>query len=295
MDNLCHSLVGLALARAGGARWTPRATATLVIGANLPDLDAVFAFAPAGLMIRRGITHGLPALAILPFVLTVAMRAWDRWRPSAVPVVPRRLVALALLGVWSHPALDWLNTYGMRWLMPIDGTWFYGDALFIVDPWLLVVLGVGAWLARRRTVRWPAQLAIGLSVAYILGMLWLTAEVRQRVREATGAQAKDVLVSPVFAASWQRTVVVARPDRYEIGQYDATTRPALRLHEFMMPRGLEHAPAVAQSTDPRARAFLGWARFPFYRREGTMVIADDIRYSTGAPSFARVVVPGVMP
>ena len=33
----------------------------------------------------------------------------------------------------GQPLLDWLNTYGVRFLMPFDGTWFYGDALFIID------------------------------------------------------------------------------------------------------------------------------------------------------------------
>lgn len=295
MDNLCHSLVGLALARAGGTRWTPRATATMVLGANLPDLDAVFAFAPAGLMIRRGITHGLPALVILPLLLTVAVLAWERWRPGASPPVPQRIAGLAAIGVWSHPTLDWLNTYGMRWLMPCDGTWYYGDALFIVDPWLLGMLGLGAWLARRRRAPWPARVALGAAAAYIMAMLWFTAGVRREVQEAATVAAEDVLVSPVFAASWRRTVVVARPERYELGRYDAMGRPALQLGEVAIPRGREHAAAVIRSTDPRARAFLGWARFPFYRREGAQVVAEDVRYSTGGPSFARVVVPALTP
>ncbi len=41
MDNLTHSLVGLALAESGLRRRTALATATLVIGANVPDIDAL--------------------------------------------------------------------------------------------------------------------------------------------------------------------------------------------------------------------------------------------------------------
>lgn len=80
MVNLCHSLAGLALAEAGGRRWAPRATATLLLAANLPVLDAAFVFAPSGLMIRRGITHGVPALVLLPVLLAVGMLAWQRPR-----------------------------------------------------------------------------------------------------------------------------------------------------------------------------------------------------------------------
>ena len=43
MDNLCHSLVGAALGKAGLARRTTLGMSTLVIANNLPDLDvAVF-------------------------------------------------------------------------------------------------------------------------------------------------------------------------------------------------------------------------------------------------------------
>ena len=47
----------------------------------------------------------------------------------------------------SHPLLGWLNIYGVRLLMPFDGKWFYGDAQFIVDPWLWLLLGSSVVLA----------------------------------------------------------------------------------------------------------------------------------------------------
>ncbi len=33
--------------------------------------------------------------------------------------------------------------------MPFSNRWFYGDALYIVDPWLYLMLGAGVWLASR--------------------------------------------------------------------------------------------------------------------------------------------------
>jgi inner membrane protein len=62
-------------------------------------------------------------------------------------------VALAYLGVLSHPALDWLNTYGVRLLMPFDGRWFYGDTLFIIDPWFWLIAAAGVVLARSGSAR----------------------------------------------------------------------------------------------------------------------------------------------
>ena len=51
---------------------------------------------------------------------------------------------LALVGVYSHVFLDYLNNYGVRLLTPVSWQWFYGDAIFIVDPWMWIVLAVGS-------------------------------------------------------------------------------------------------------------------------------------------------------
>ena len=61
--------------------------------------------------------------------------------PSTVQ--PGQVLLLAVLSIVSHPILDTLNTYGVRWLMPFQGDWYYGDTLFIVDPWLWLMLAVG--------------------------------------------------------------------------------------------------------------------------------------------------------
>ncbi len=150
MDNLAHTLVGAALAETGLKRTTALATPTLLIAANLPDIDALAGLVGEdfSLFFRRGWTHGVLAWAILPLVLVAIMLAWDRWvrrrrDPGAEPVDLPAIVGLSYLGLLTHPFLDWLNTYGVRLLMPFDGQWFYGDTLFIIDPWLWL-LGVSS-------------------------------------------------------------------------------------------------------------------------------------------------------
>lgn len=156
VDPLTHTLVGANLAASRLGRTTRWATAALVLGANLPDVDvaAYFVGPEAALAFRRGWTHGLPALALWPFVLTGLLLAWGRLRRGreGPAVRPRRLLALSGLAVLTHPALDWLNNYGMRWLMPLDGRWSYGDSVFIMDPWLWLLLA-GPWLLSRRRSR----------------------------------------------------------------------------------------------------------------------------------------------
>ncbi|MGM0576204.1 MAG: metal-dependent hydrolase [Myxococcota bacterium] len=155
MDPLAHTLVGATLAETGLKRRTPLATATLLLGANAPDIDALTMLAgrDTALWLRRGWTHGVLATVILPFVVVGLVLAWDRWvrrrrHPDAPPARPKVILGLSVLSVLTHPALDWLNTYGVRLLMPFDDRWFYGDALFIVDPWFWLMMAFAVVLAR---------------------------------------------------------------------------------------------------------------------------------------------------
>jgi len=163
VDNLTHALAGAAIAKAGAERTTPLATATLVVAANAPDIDMVsYVAGPyAALAFRRGITHGWPALIVLPLIVTAVMLAWDRRvrrrrDPHAEPARAGPLLALAALGVLTHPTLDWMNTYGMRWALPFDGAWTYGDALFILDPWIWLALGGAVVLVSDWSRAWLA-------------------------------------------------------------------------------------------------------------------------------------------
>lgn len=157
MDPLTHTLVGANLAATRLGEKTRLATAALVIGANLPDIDSYYYFTnqdDIALGFRRGWTHGVLALIVLPLLQTALLMLYARLRPdSERPVSPRWLLLLSALAILTHPFLDWLNNYGLRWLMPFDGTWFYGDSVYIMDPWLWVILGCG-WLAGKRPSWW---------------------------------------------------------------------------------------------------------------------------------------------
>jgi inner membrane protein len=172
VDNLTHSLVGLAAAKAGLGRQSPYATVVCVAAANLPDIDIVaLAGGPAFyLEHHRGITHsivGVLALAFaFPVLFTAGERVWARLRGREPRARLKGLLVCSLLLSVSHPLLDWTNSYGVRPLLPWDGRWFYGDLLFIVDPWVWLVLGGACSLLA--TARWRAA-AWGL-----LGLLCTT-------------------------------------------------------------------------------------------------------------------------
>lgn len=87
---------------------------------------------------------------------------------------PGVLLGIAFLGVWSHPLLDWVNTYGIRLLMPFRDTWFYGDTLFIIDPWLWLLAGAGVVLARSESWR---SMSAWIVLGTALSALILSAEI----------------------------------------------------------------------------------------------------------------------
>jgi len=176
MEPLAHTLAGACLAETGLRRVTPLAGATLVLSATIADIDGACYLHSADLAfgLRRGVTHGVAAWFVLPVLVTALMLAWDRFvrrrlSPTATPVRPAPLFWLALAGVLTHPALDWVNSYGIRLLMPFSNRWFYGDTLFIVDPWLWLLLGaavIPAWTARRRgAIVWAA---VGTGAAWLV-------------------------------------------------------------------------------------------------------------------------------
>src|SRR5882672_1198976 len=192
MDPVAHTFTGATLAAAGLRRATPLAVAALIMGANAPDVD-VFAYVAGpfeAIAFRRGWTHGVLALALWPFLITAVLLAWDRWvrrrrDSAAAPARAGPLLAVTALAVATHPLLDWLNDYGVRWLMPFDGSWYYGDALVVVDPWVWLALGGVLFLTysssrlaiARWTVFWSAASILVLAsaplVPLVARMLWI--------------------------------------------------------------------------------------------------------------------------
>jgi inner membrane protein len=291
--------VGAGLARSGLGRRTTLGTATLIIGANLPDIDVLaYTDGPgADLAFRRGWTHGIPALIVLPFVLTGALllldRAVRRAGRAGLPssVVPGEILRLSAIAILTHPILDTLNTYGVRWLMPFAGQWFYGDTLFIVDPWMWLVLGLGLTVGRGGKSRGarPARMALAVAAAYVLGMAVLGVTGRaiaRRELEAQGGPVDHLMVAPRLVTPLERQVVAAQGDRYRLATFRWLARPHLDPASerwFERPRADDPALAAARTT-PLGRRFLIWARFPAVQVEpgpagGSVIHLMDLRYA----------------
>lgn len=148
MDNLTHSLVGLALSRAGLSRYSPHASSLLVLSANAPDVDIVsLAFGPLRYFEdHRGYTHAIISAPLLAALCTAVIAGVFRTR------LPWwRAVALCLVGLASHLLLDWTNNYGIRLLLPFSSAWFHLDWNFLYDFVLdavLIAAAVWPWFSR---------------------------------------------------------------------------------------------------------------------------------------------------
>jgi inner membrane protein len=291
VDNVCHTLVGAAFGEAGLKQRTRHASATLMIASNLPDVDVLIFFTEtSSFSFRRGWTHGVLAQALLPVALTafvwLASRLKRRRDGNDPQLHAGWLLALSYIGVYSHVFLDYLNNYGVRWLSPLDWQWFYGDAVFIVDPWLWLALGAGIWLARRQRAPVPARAALVFAACYTLAMV-ASATAAQTVvadvwRETRGTEPRALMVGPMPITPFSRAVIVDAGDRYETGTFSWwTTRVAFDAQPIPKNATL---PAVAAARDQSLaiREFLVWSRFPFYTVQptsnGTRVSVVDVRF-----------------
>ncbi|MDA1185083.1 MAG: metal-dependent hydrolase [Acidobacteria bacterium] len=303
MDNVCHTLVGAAFGEAGFKRFTRFGNATLMIAANIPDLDVlVFATDVPSVAFRRGWTHGTLGQLLLPVALTAAMVALGRVRAhgeDGPPVRPGALLLLSYLGVLSHVGLDLLNTYGIRLLMPFDGRWFYGDAVFIIDPWIWMALGGGVWWARRAGTPALARNALIATAVYIAAMSISARLAHDLVRDAwqtaRGVEPRSVMVGPTPVTPLRRQIIVDAGTHYETGTL--TWLPSrVTFDPETIPKH-DDDPRVARARElAHIRGFLVWSRFPFWILEdvptGTRVTVSDVRFvGRGSPFVQSVVVP----
>jgi len=288
MDNLTHTLTGLALAQAGLSRASRGATLTLVLASNLPDIDILAGLqgATAYLENHRDLTHSLLGAPPLALALAGGMRALlagSRFLP---------LAGCALLGVALHVFMDLWTSYGTRVLSPFDTTWYAWDVVFIIDPYLLLILLASLLLARRAGPR-LASLGLALALAYVGG------------RAVLHARALDAILARVPAS--RPVVAAALPTAQDPFRWRALADDGaaywtgeVRLNGTAEPlRRREKTPETTEVARVRASSkvaavFLDFSRFPWLRVSrtdaGTELLWSDLRFErVGRESFvARV-------
>lgn len=303
MDNVCHTLVGAACGAAGLNQRTRFGAATLMISANIPDVDVlVFATNTQWIEFRRGWTHGIVAQIALPVALTATFWLLDAWRRSRGSEGDRPFhagwsLALSFVGVYTHVFLDYLNNYGVRAATPFSWQWFYGDAIFIVDPWMWIALAMGVWMAGSRGRPRPARVALGVVSVYIVVMLtsgWAARGVVSNAwRETHGSAPRALMVGPLPLVPFSRQVIIDAGDHYETGRFSWLNMSVTFFPE-QIPKNSSAPQITAARNDDNIRAFLVWARFPFWTIEsgtdGTRVTVSDMRFAGRNGFWASTIV-----
>jgi len=302
MDNLTHSLVGLTAAKAGLERLSPGATTLCVLAANAPDSDiVVLAFGDRWTFLQhhRGITHsivGVIALAIiLPLLFYGIDRLWSHYKDQSPRTKFKGLLLASFIASATHPLLDWTNNYGIRFFLPWSQKWSYGDLVFIVDPYIWLILGGAVFLLliKRARERWGqniAYVAIALVLCYWSALAFAHSRAVARGNEAAAKMANVETVLRLAAmprlANPFRWDCVFETDRatyrFDLGLLsDAAGNPV----RYEKP-GLELQPVVDYVSQQRpAQIFQGFARFPVLKLADpgcttrTLVQLADLRYT----------------
>jgi inner membrane protein len=214
VDPFTHTLTGLTLAKAGLERLSPLATTVCVLAANSPDSDIVVGLTTDRwnyLHHHRGITHSLVGVITLAFVVPAVVwlieRGWAKLRQRQASSRYRGLLLASAIATATHPLMDWTNNYGVRPFLPWSGKWFYGDLVFIVDPFILLLLGGAAFLAT--SDRWPKMVLWALLGAAFLTLSFIVGGIRDPSLRGA-AVARTVLLVGVVVLVTVRVVGFAR-------------------------------------------------------------------------------------
>ncbi|MES2354184.1 MAG: metal-dependent hydrolase [Pseudomonadota bacterium] len=184
MDNLSHSVVGLAVGEFIHRSLAPerdswhqsaRRCMLLVscwLASNFSDLDLLLTHllpAPLGYLLHhRGHTHTL--LYAFPQALLIWILIWLLW-PTArrllqdSPTANKGLAISLGCGLGLHILMDYLNSYGIHPFHPYNSRWFFGDMVFIVEPYFWVAFGIPMVVMIQR--RWLK----GIWVTVLIGIL----------------------------------------------------------------------------------------------------------------------------
>jgi inner membrane protein len=186
VDNLTHTLIGVMVGETlhrslpASAILSDRARRTVAItvmavGGNLPDADIIYTTWAGStvdyVLHHRGHTHTFVGALGLSLALFLVIRlVWWRRKITPRPADTWFLAGLSILATMLHLGLDFTNNYGIHPFWPLDNRWYYGDAVFIVEPLLWACSAVLLFVLPGRAWR----IVISLVLAAGLGLSWLS-------------------------------------------------------------------------------------------------------------------------
>ncbi len=143
----------------------------MIVGNNLPDADFIYPYLTGSrldyLLQHRGYTHTILGALLICALMLLALWLWFRIRHRAWSRGDALYLALlALLAPLLHIAMDYTNSYGVHPFWPVNNTWYYGDAVFIVEPLLWACAAPLLFTLRSL----PGRTALGLTLMAGVGL-----------------------------------------------------------------------------------------------------------------------------
>ena len=278
MDTPTHGLVGRLIAH---SIWPKeKGYVNLVtVASMLPDLDV---FAPGsaleGLQTHRGITHSFTGAALGALALGwIAKRLWFREKSFG------EVYLVVLTGFLLHIAFDVVTSYGTMIFSPFSNTRVHLDVLFIIDPYLDVLLIAGLVLGWRFQGARGYRIGAGCLVLFLLfntGVTVASLHSLDRWAHAQGLDVEEVAALPLPFSPLHRRGIVLSEGTY----YDVPVDLFAGVGEkFVKERSALSVAALNPLWRIRAGRIYNWfARFPTVEEipgeGGTIYIVEDLQF-----------------
>ncbi len=278
VDTIAHGLTGALIGYCGfrqrGGNESGRvALWTCIAAAEFPDIDIGMAFFGGDTYLRwhRSFTHSavlLPAWAALVACVFWALSDSKNFR---------LLWWAAVAGLASHLVLDWITNYGTELLWPLNNARFALSWVFIVDPYVWVVLSIGlaaAIFTQRETV---ARVGLAVVCSYFLFCGGSRAYVLTHAPRTAATKRMDAFPQPLNPLRW----TIVRDDGPTIHWIsDSRDETFVQFHDdYLLPKA-EATKAV--------KLFRWFAAFPlveeFEENGQTVLRYRDLRFRTVFPN-----------
>jgi inner membrane protein len=173
----------------------------------------------------------------------------------------------------------------LRPLLPWDGRWFYGDLVFIIDPYLILVLGGAAFLLtsnrRWKTVIWsiialvftiilvrvPAQRTAGIGGLTVARIIWISGVTSLGLARLMGLQKRVgkplALAALAFVLVYWGALAWAHHAAYNNAEVEANAIASQRSERFIRVAAMPTAAnplqwlCVAETDHAMYRFFVG--------------------------------------
>ncbi len=265
LDTPTHGLIGRLVARTA---WPDKANTSLVnlvtIASVLPDLDV---FLPGdgldSLQTHRGISHSFVGVAFL--ALPVAWIA-HRWSCRGIPF--ERVYLVTFCGFILHILFDLATSYGTSIFLPISDYRAALDLLFIIDPYLDLILITGlvlGWKSKRLKSS-GYRLGSILFAFYLLSAMIVSGvghlQLRHWAAEHNISITRAAVMPTAFSPLHRRGIIHSEKVTYHV-PLSLVSGASDQISEYVSARNDARLESVWQT---RTGQIYGWfVRFPIVR------------------------------